>query len=445
MPASPFTLIGSLNSAQTSWEAACALLRHWRASGPPEVPWHSDVGSVYDAWSDIADRTRAHFEGARAADDFDEADRELLVRITGRGTSADAVHAAAWGLSMATAHTFAPAWRDALATDRYTLRTGDYYPVADAPWDLAPLIPRPASSASPAAGELPFIRVHDASAFDVTVDFTLARPLEAIARSLDGFVALHPNERQDELALPLAEHQVFPVAPKDATAQRAMLVALVESALASGAPISILPELSLTAQDVDALHALVADWDDPHLLVAGSHHTTIDGHPENVAEGLVSGQERRMRHLKAMPFSNELRLRPPEKEGIRQRARPHVIVHQADCFRVAIAICKELLDPATTDPLDRMGVNLLLVPAFSEKTQAFREACGARALRAQATTIVVNGPLRDAHGALVSPAIVVGQPVDGATTAGFTVRGPTPMMTPIGFPAEPLGNSMTSV
>lgn len=445
MPASPFALIGSLNGAQTPWEAACALLRHWRACGPPAIPWHSDVGSVYDAWSDIADRTRTHFEGPRAADDLDEADRDFLVRITGRGTSADAVHAAAWGLSMATAHTFAPAWRDALATDRHTLKTGDFYPVADAPWDLEPLVPRPASTAPAAAGELPFIRVHDASAFDVTVDFTLARPLEAIARSLDGFVALHPNERQDELDLPLAGHQVFPVAPKDAGAQRAMLVALAQSALESGAPISILPELSLTAEDVDALHALVADWEEPHLLVAGSHHTTIAGHPENVAEGLVSGQEHRMRHLKATPFSNELRLRPPEKEGIRRRARPHVVVHQADCFRVAIAICKELLDPATTDPLDRMGVNLLLVPAFSEKTQAFQAACSARALRAQAATLVVNGPLRDGRGELVRPAIVVGQPVAGVTAAGFNVGRPTPAATHVDFPAEPSGNSLTSV
>jgi predicted amidohydrolase len=307
------------------------------------------------------------------------------------------------------------------------------------PWDLKPLTPRPASSTSPAVGELPFIRVHDASAFDVTVDFTLARPLEAIARSLDGFAALHPNERQDELDLPAAGHQVFPVAPKDAGTQRERLVRLVESALTSGMPISVLPELSLTARDVDALHALVAAWDEPHLLVAGSHHTTVDGHPENVAEGLVSGQERRMRHLKAMPFSDELRLKPPEKEGIRQRARPHVIVHQADCFRVGIAICKELLDRATTDPLDRMGVNLLLVPAFSEKTQAFRDACSARALRAQATTIVVNGPLRDSRGTMINPAIVVGQPVDGTTAAGFTVRVPTPTVTRIDFPADPMG------
>ncbi len=164
----------------------------------------------------------------------------------------------------------------------------------------------------------------------------------------------------------------------------------------------------------------------------------IDGQPENLAVGLVSGHDVRMEQRKATPFSDELRMHPPTKDGIAHRERPHLHVFQADRFRVAIAICKDLLDGRVAATLDRMAVNLLLVPALSAKTDPFRSAASARVAAAQAVTIVVNGPLRGTDDRYVDPAIVIGQPVEGRTSVGLAAAGPAPSLTLIPIPASPM-------
>jgi hypothetical protein len=288
-------LRAALSGAGTLWAAACALLRCWR-SDPSGTPARLSTGQAYDEWAERVDVTQRHFLGPRAAEDFHDGDREFLWSVTDKGRSPDAVHAAAWGLSNAASVSFAPAWRDQLGGGRHTLADGELYPVADAPWTFPDerLSPRPASLTSPAIGELPYIRAHDASRFDATVHFTLARTLEAVAASLD----------------------------------------------------------------------------------------------------------------------------------------------QADRFRVALAVCKELLDGRVTSALDRMAVNLLLVPALSARTAPFLPAVDARVAAAQALTVVVNGPLRGADGALIEPAIVIGQPVDGRSAVGCEVSDAAPVLTVIPLPAQ---------
>jgi predicted amidohydrolase len=436
-PATRFELVAAINEAETLWDLCCALLGYWRSTAPVDSPWHHMTGPSYLAWSDTMYETRRHFAGPRASDDIDGEDREFLFARTGRGLSADAVHAAAWGLSTAVSHTFAPAWRDALGGRRHTLAHGELYPVADAPWSQlgVELTPRPGLLSTPDVGELPTIRVHDASDFDVTVDFTLARTLEAVVSGLDRVVAVHPNERLDEIALPVVDRQIFPVAPANPEQQRSVLLDLVARALETRATVTVLPELSVTADDVEALHGLVVEHEQPHLLVAGSYHATIGGEHENVAVGLVSGHDVRIEHRKTTPFTDELRQAPPEKEGIRRRERLHVVVHQADRFRVSLVICKELLDRRLPAALDRMGANLLLVPAFSAKTTPFADAVAGRVSGAQALTVVVNGPLRGAGGEPVAPAVVVGQPVAGRSVVPVDVPGPAPVVTVVELPA----------
>jgi predicted amidohydrolase len=143
----------------------------------------------------------------------------------------------------------------------------------------------------------------------------------------------------------------------------------------------------------------------------------------NVATGLVSGRTERMTHRKTIPFADELGKPPAFKEGIPHVRRPHLTVFHADRFRVGLVVCKELLDTGPLrDALDRSGVNVLLVPAMSEKTAPFCTAAAARVEAAQAITFVVNGPLRGPKGDGIAPAIVVGQPIEGRTSAGFIPR-----------------------
>jgi hypothetical protein len=326
----PGDLPTRLEEARTLWDAACALLLCWR-DALPDAPARHATGERWTAWAESVDRVQQHFAGGRAPDDFDAEDRELLRRVTLDGQLPDAVDAAAWGLANATSHTFAPAWRDRLGGERHALTGGHLYPVADAPWELAgmALASRPASLSPPRADELPTIRAHDAASFDVIVDFRFARTLEAVAATLEEVaatleevVAIHPNDAMAELAFPEHGGQIFPVGPRDPDEQRHRLGELVPAALATGAAIAVLPELSVPAEALDELHALVRAAEAPQLLIAGSHHAVVDGERENVAVGLVAGHDARMEQVKATPFSDELRLRPPVKEGIRHRARP---------------------------------------------------------------------------------------------------------------------------
>jgi hypothetical protein len=63
----------------------------------------------------------------------------------------------------------------------------------------------------------------------------------------------------------------------------------------------------------------------------------------------------------------------------------------------------------------------LSVPALSARTAPFLPVVDARVAAAQALTVVVNGPLRGTDGALIEPAIVIGQPVDGRSAVGCQV------------------------
>ena len=402
MPAAPATgsadLPAELAAANTLWEAACVLLDRWRKSMPASPARHS-FGDPWTAWAEIVDQTQRHFAGERAADEIDDADRSFLLSVTSNGTVPDAVDAAAWGLSNATSHTFAPAWRDALGGGRHRLAHGEFFPVADVPWFPGEKrSPRPASMSPPPVDELPHVRVHDSAQFDVTTDFRFWRALEAVAVGLDYVAAAHPNERCDELLFPQMGKQIFPVTPADPSTQQSVLLHLARMALDSKAAVTVFPELCLTDADVQPLHDLLLDWGSPHLMVVGSYHTVIAEEHENLAVGILAGQDEFLEQTKATPFSDELSLGSPSKEGIRLRARPHLYVHQADRFRVALAICKDVLDARVGRFLDRMAVNLLLVPALSAKTDPFRLAVEGRVMGAQALAVVVNGPLQGPDG-----------------------------------------------
>lgn len=400
-----------LTDAETLWDLACGLLQHWRARLPGQ-PARRANDERYDRWSDLEAIAQVHFSGRDAPDECGPGDVELLLRLTAEGDDADAVDALAWGLSKVTSHTFAPAWRDRIGTDRHRLAAGEPYPVADAPWDGhgRALSGRASSLSDCRIDELPWIRIHDESCV-VTVDFSMARTLEALVSTLGEIVTCHPNEHWDELDFRRTGQRTFPIVPRNEARQRDIVTQLVERALARAPQAIVLPELSVTPEIVDELAPRLRDLDAPCLLVAGSFHRVRDGAAENVALGFVSGAEQPMEHRKCVPFTNELRPVAATKEGIDRIVPFEITVHQADRFRIALVICKELLVPEVRAHLDRMAVNVLFVPALSAKTTDFRNAVAARAMGAQALTVVANGPLRDERGEPLQPAVVVGRPL----------------------------------
>jgi predicted amidohydrolase len=59
---------------------------------------------------------------------------------------------------------------------------------------------------------------------------------------------------------------------------------------------------------------------------------------------------------------------------------------------MAIGICRDLCDPAITDALAQLGVNLLVVPACSPKTTNLARGAEAVAVDAGGFALVANGP-----------------------------------------------------
>jgi hypothetical protein len=73
-------------------------------------------------------------------------------------------------------------------------------------------------------------------------------------------------------------------------------------------------------------------------------------------------------------------------------------LYQDGQFRLAAAVCKDLLDSDIEQVLERLGVNVLLVPAMSIKTPNFPLAVARLLHTAQTLTVVANCPLVDDDG-----------------------------------------------
>jgi predicted amidohydrolase len=418
--------VQDLWDAETFWALSCVLLRRYQ-DDLPGAPAHDGDGDDWQRWATIVEESEDRFSSGeeRHPDSLTDDDKRWVLSMTSDLSDVDAVHAVAWGIGVVLGHTFTPVWRDELRSGsgglRVTLRAGDLYPVCDTPWEQDGLrySSKPASLSPPLPDELPHIRMHRSHNDSITVDLRFDDALEAVFTRLTHVAALIPNEAWDEIDPSLDAGIAFPVGPRDPEEQRRRLVALVAAALEDRVRIAVLPELSRTDADIDVLHEQIFDHPLPHLLVTGSHHAVVDGHPENVVVAVLAGHPARLEHAKTTPFSVDLKRGPLMKEGIRRRQTLELTVFQGGRFRLALPICKELLDGRMTDALDRLGANVILTAAMSEKMAPFVGAARARVAASQALTVVVNGPRTDSKGAPIRPNIVLGRPAEGEEVSCF--------------------------
>lgn len=417
----PRDLADRLLGADTQWSAVKLLLHAWRA-GLPANPARNANDQRYELWATLEEEVVQYFSRpARESGDLSEADRRQLADwVTGAPLGVDAIDAVAWGVDVAGSPTFAAAWRDELcphAQPAHVMGAGDLYPVPEAAWKLpdgVALASRPSALTRTAVDELPHVRVHRDPGIEVVANFAWEADLETIAAGLHTMAALHPNERLGELDLPPRHGQtVFPVRPKDPVAQEEKVLGLVRAALELRAGIVVLPELSTTPDIVARIASLLERADRHHLVVAGSYHDGAGPSARNLAVALVPERSDAMEQAKMIPFSSELGTERPWKEGIATEERATLTVYHADRFRFALLTCKDFLDATLAGTLDRLGVNVLCVPAMSEKTDTFLTRARQHVADAQAVTVAVNGPLRWDADALVEPVAVFGQPARG--------------------------------
>jgi hypothetical protein len=170
--------------------------------------------------------------------------------------------------------------------------------------------------------------------------------------------------------------------------------------IAAEVEVAVLPELSLTPSQMDALEqALAAEPASfPPLVVAGSAHLS----ERNEDDELVRANESRIyldghrvaSHRKIQAFL--LRafegkpLSRPLLEGITHEEKPITIL-SGDRTRLAVAICADIIDSRLPGLLQEAGVNVLLVPSLTVSPGSFNGDACLIASKSQGVTVIVNG------------------------------------------------------
>lgn len=420
------SLSKAIAEADSTWLLACSLLEYWIANGPSTSSRNGNDPSEYELWSKNEVALRGVFSAHVGGDGLisDEL-KEIVATFTADGGNIQAVHAAGWALSLACSATLPSTWRETLRGDIVTLSDGDLFPCCDAPWPwLADGRRKPTSRASsltnPADTELPHVRRFVSPTIDgretsLTVDLRFEAQLVSVLDRLELVAGVHPNEDIGDFDMPNAP-SFFPIGAADTDRQSAAVIDGVERALAEAATIIVVPELAVDEQTIEQLAATIDDWEDDVLLVAGSRHHTDGGARVNDATGLLPDQRERLTHRKAVRFTTELGTAPGTREGIDRVEPVPLRMYQAGPYRLAVAVCKDLLDDSFVDALKHMGANVVLVPSMSPKTDAFAGQARALLNASQALTVMVCGPLRwGASGP--DPIALRVQPATGAVQA----------------------------
>lgn len=218
----------------------------------------------------------------------------------------------------------------------------------------------------------------------VVLDMALDGQLSEVLGRPRPLVTVHPNRSTDELALG------FPAGPVDPDRHVETAVALVDRALALGAAVVALPELAGTAGVVDALRRRRPE--EPTLIVAGSAHAASGSRRVNAAHVWIARRRwvlpgpRPLRVLKRVPYVGALGREPLTELGDELR------IFGSDPWRLAIGICRDVLDDDVVHALGQLGVNLLVVPACSAKTSNLASSAGAVATGGPGIALVANGP-----------------------------------------------------
>lgn len=190
------------------------------------------------------------------------------------------------------------------------------------------------------------------------------------------------------------------VRPQNPTAQ--LDDALLTAAADVGASIAVFPELSGTEAEVvsriQRAHAMALT-----LTVAGSFHRPDDqGTRTWVNEALtrLRGGDTHAHH-KFNPYVHPLL-------GTELLAyRRQVTLLASAGWTVATLICKDLIEPSVVGILERLGVSLVLVTSFSDKTQELESQARHMATTAQTIVAIVNATTEYADAFCASMILVV--------------------------------------
>lgn len=233
----------------------------------------------------------------------------------------------------------------------------------------------------------------------VYVSLELDAHLDEVMDEAAAIAACVPDRRFGDL------RSEFPVRPLDSPSHVHACRALAESAVDRGAAVVVLPEFAGYPEVTDVLRQIRPPR--PVLLVAGSGHVDTGGHRVNRCLFWVARPSgpvpalMPLSVLKRVPYEGALGSEPLTQVADR------ITIYIAGPWRLAVGICRDLLDAVTVAALRQLGVNLLIVPACSSKTSNLAANTTAVASNVPGLAIVANGPRwfpgRPAEGAHEPP------------------------------------------
>lgn len=240
-----------------------------------------------------------------------------------------------------------------------------------------------------------------AARFRVIFDYGHAEALAGVVHAGTTIAVVSPNTSLSEFDLGKGDEPAFPVLPLDTERQRRQVLELVAHADAAGASIIVLPELAVPPELADELRDLVRRPGGVRLIVAGAHHR-VDGTGgrHNTAVAWLRGSPVPLRQDKHSPADS------PVVEDLRHDGWPEIRIHvSSDGWHLALAVCRDLLNPSAVQALAQAGVNLLLVPAMSETLLAFGGPAAHLVGATQALVAVANGPADWGSGRSAAPGL----------------------------------------
>lgn len=188
----------------------------------------------------------------------------------------------------------------------------------------------------------------------------------------------------------------FDCRPKDLAAQVEAVRRLVRKAAGEKVDVLLFPELSFTPQVRDALAQELEQLGQagPAIVLAGSAHELVSGRKVNRAVALLQGGGR-LEHLKFTPFEfpdwDDAGLAGQMCERSEDIAHePLINLYASEHWSLCILICKDFMRPDMAPALVQLRPRLVLVPAFSWKTENFRANADFVATHGQSIVAVAN-------------------------------------------------------
>lgn len=391
-------------AATNVYELACELLAIWQAASagnPGQQRGFKASRDVRESWSELQAEAEEFFRG-RDPQITDVERSWVLTRL--RGTSPGEVltfeqraDAIAYGLDEELHQHFHDLWaeQNQLGLLR-ELDEGELYPVPDGIMELLPAGTKWSSRPAVAVDdhELPHIkqwRTGDVSiVFDWQFSAEVANALDLLRTS--PVATVHPTLDWDELPRDEATGALQPDPVVAETRAREGLQVAREAAVV------VFPELSLPAVTAERLHQeLLREGREAIVVLGSAHEPTTPGQDSltNCARIYLPGADEPLKHIKYRPIERIVGVPLDERisEGLTE-VPPRVTVYCASQFRLAVVICRDLIDEQKTVwALARAGTNVILVPSLTGKTGVFVNHVGAAVALRQAHVVLANGPV----------------------------------------------------